>query len=46
MRLRRPWTNKEITQDEIDFRVKRILAAKAWAGLHQYKPIDMNNLNR
>jgi len=42
--IKKALDNKEITQDEIDFRVKRILAAKAWAGLHQYKPIDMNNL--
>ncbi|HWY98205.1 MAG TPA: serine hydrolase, partial [Bacteroidia bacterium] len=35
---------KEITQEEIDARCKKILMAKAWAGLNHYKPIAMNNL--
>ncbi len=34
----------EITQSDIDFRVKRILTAKAWAGLDNYKPIEIRNL--
>jgi beta-N-acetylhexosaminidase len=33
-----------ITQAEIDFRCKKVLHAKAWAGLNRYKPVDMNNL--
>ncbi len=35
---------KEITQEEIDARCKKILMAKAWAGLNHYKPIVINNL--
>lgn len=34
----------EIAQFDIDFRVKRILTAKAWAGLDKYKPIEIKNL--
>jgi beta-N-acetylhexosaminidase len=36
--------NKQITQTEIDERVKKILLAKAYAGLAQYKPIKIQNL--
>lgn len=34
----------DISQTEIDNRVRRILQAKQKAGLDQYKPIDTNNL--
>ncbi|TAF95705.1 MAG: serine hydrolase [Cytophagia bacterium] len=33
-----------ITQAEIDTRVKKVLAAKAWVGLDKYKPVDTRNL--
>jgi beta-N-acetylhexosaminidase len=33
-----------ITQEEIDERVKKILMAKYWAGLNNYKPVDTENL--
>ncbi|WP_439557683.1 glycoside hydrolase family 3 N-terminal domain-containing protein [Dyadobacter sp.] len=33
-----------ISQAEIDERCKKVLMAKAWAGLDRYKPVDMNNL--
>ncbi len=33
-----------ISQAEIDARVKKVLAAKAWAGLDKAKPIDTQNL--
>ncbi len=36
--------NKEITQEEIDERVRKILLAKAHAGLWNYKPIATKNL--
>jgi len=35
---------KEITQEEIDARCRKILMAKAWAGLNHYKPIVLTNL--
>lgn len=34
----------KITQAEIDYRCRKVLEAKAWAGLNHYKPIDLNNL--
>ncbi|MCU0469782.1 MAG: glycoside hydrolase family 3 protein [Arcicella sp.] len=34
----------EISQADIDLRVRRILTAKAWAGLDKYKPIELKNL--
>ena len=36
--------NGEITQEEIDRRVKKVLAAKAWMGLDQWKSIDTEGL--
>ena len=33
-----------ISQKFLDDKVKRILQAKYWSGLNQYKPIDINNL--
>ena len=33
-----------LTQEEIDLKCKRVLAAKQWLGLDNYKPIDLNNL--
>lgn len=34
----------KITQAEIDSRCRKVLEAKAWAGLNHYKPVDLNNL--
>lgn len=34
----------KITQAEIDFRCKKVLAAKAWVGLNHYRPIELNKL--
>lgn len=34
----------KIKKNEIDLKVKKILRAKYQAGLHRYKPIDLNNL--
>jgi beta-N-acetylhexosaminidase len=36
--------NKDISQEEIDERVKKILRAKYWSGLHELKPVEINNL--
>ncbi|QHL88329.1 serine hydrolase [Nibribacter ruber] len=36
--------NKEITQAEIDARCKKVLAAKQWMGLDNWKPIETQNL--
>ena len=37
-------TAGRISQNDLDTRVRKILAAKAWAGLNNYKPIDTRNL--
>jgi len=37
--------NKRISQQEIDGRVKKILAAKLWLGLDKRKPIDLYRLH-
>ena len=34
----------EISQEEIDQRVKKVLKAKAWMGLDQWKPIETDHL--
>ncbi|WP_225988106.1 glycoside hydrolase family 3 N-terminal domain-containing protein [Rufibacter sp. LB8] len=36
--------NKEITQEEVDSRVRKVLAAKHWAGLDKFEPIETANL--
>ncbi len=36
--------NKEITQEEIDTRVRKVLAAKQWLGLDNWQPIETKNL--
>lgn len=38
--------NKEISQKEIDRRCRKILEAKAWAGLNKYKPISQEKLDK
>ena len=42
--------DNKISQEDIDYRVRKILRAKYWAGLNRLKPIDvpnlMTNLNR
>ena len=36
----------QITQEEIDRRCKKIIAAKQWAGLDQYQPVATENLHQ
>lgn len=33
-----------ITQDDIDQRCRKVLAAKYWVGLHEFQPVDTRNL--
>ncbi|KAA5539271.1 glycoside hydrolase family 3 N-terminal domain-containing protein [Adhaeribacter rhizoryzae] len=42
--IREAIAKNQITQEEIDQRVKKILAAKYWAGLHKFKPVALKNL--
>ncbi|MEJ8757070.1 glycoside hydrolase family 3 protein [Pontibacter sp. H259] len=34
----------DLSQEEIDLKCRRVLAAKQWLGLHTYKPISFHNL--
>ncbi|MDQ3395390.1 MAG: glycoside hydrolase family 3, partial [Bacteroidota bacterium] len=34
----------EVLQEDIDERCKKVLAAKYWAGLHQYQPVAVENI--
>ena len=35
---------KTLTEERLDFSVRKILKAKYWAGLHTYKPVELENL--
>ncbi|PKV63371.1 beta-glucosidase-like glycosyl hydrolase [Pontibacter ramchanderi] len=37
---------KQIKQEDIDQRVRKILHAKYWAGLNNYKPVSLTNLQQ
>ncbi|MDX5422527.1 MAG: serine hydrolase [Hymenobacteraceae bacterium] len=36
--------NKEITQEEVDARCRKVLAAKQWMGLDKWQPVETENL--
>ncbi len=42
--IKKAIANKEISQEEVDARCRKILIAKSWAGLNNYKPIELKNL--
>ena len=37
-------TLKSLSEEQLNFSVKKILKAKYWMGLNDYEPIDLNNL--
>ena len=37
---------KTLTEERLDVSVRKILKAKYWAGLHNYQPIDLTNLEQ
>ena len=39
------YKNKEITEERLEFSVKKILMAKYKVGLHTFKPVGLTNLN-
>lgn len=43
-RIRQAITDDRITWRQLEGRIKKILAAKYWVGLHEYRPIDTNKL--
>ncbi|MCH8330546.1 MAG: serine hydrolase [Bacteroidetes bacterium] len=36
----------QLSQQDLDRSAKKILKAKYWAGLHTYKPVDINNITK
>jgi len=38
--------NKQISIERLDHSVKKILKAKYWVGLNNYKPVDLSNLSK
>jgi beta-N-acetylhexosaminidase len=43
-KIKKAIKGKDISQEEIDARVKKILKAKYWAGLNYRKPVELANL--
>ena len=43
-KIKRAVRRGEISSEEVDSRVRKILTAKFWSGLHNYKPVDTTNL--
>lgn len=43
--FRKAIANGTLTKERLDFSVRKILKAKYWAGLHNYKPVDVANLH-
>lgn len=44
--IKKAIANGEVTQEQIDERCRKILMAKKWLGLDNYKPIKMENLHK
>lgn len=42
--IKKALSTGELSEEDLNFRVKKILNAKAWAGLDQYQPIAIENL--
>jgi beta-N-acetylhexosaminidase len=42
--MRKAVRKGQVSKEELDLRVKKVLTAKYWAGLNQYRPADINNL--
>ena len=43
--IKQALTLKTLSLDRLDFSVRKILKAKYWMGLHNYKPVELQNLN-
>lgn len=46
MEIKKAIANGEISQEQIDERCRKILMAKKWLGLDNYKPIKIENLHK
>ncbi len=42
--IRKAIREKRLTWDDINYKTKKVLAAKYWAGLNNYQPVNTNNL--
>lgn len=42
--LKKAYNSKKISEERLAHSVKKILKAKYWAGLHQYSPINLKNI--
>ena len=42
--MKKALETKTLTEERIDFSVRKILKSKYWAGLHNYKPIVLENI--
>jgi CubicO group peptidase (beta-lactamase class C family) len=42
--IKREIVNGTIQQEDVDYRCRKVLAAKYWTGLGEYKPIELRNL--
>lgn len=43
--IKRALKNGDVSMEQLDMRVRKILAAKQWVGLDRYSAIDLNNLH-
>ncbi len=43
-KIKQAYNKKVITKERLDHSVRKILMAKYWSGLNQYKPIDLKHL--
>jgi beta-glucosidase-like glycosyl hydrolase/CubicO group peptidase (beta-lactamase class C family) len=43
-KIKEAYDKKVITDERLDHSVRKILKAKYWSGLNEFKPVDLNNL--
>jgi CubicO group peptidase (beta-lactamase class C family) len=43
-KIKEAYDKKVITDERLDYSVRKILKAKYWSGLNEFKPVDLNNL--
>ena len=43
--IQKAFDEKQFTEERLNYSVRKILKTKYWAGLQNYKPLNLNNLN-
>ncbi len=43
--IQKAFDEKQFTEERLNYSVRKILKTKYWAGLQDYKPLNLNNLN-